>query len=73
MKQKQIPKRIKNLLDRRNRLATSLISVCCEIDEYCERLGIDDDDAAIGGHVMIYCEPYNAQIATERAILAALN
>ena len=69
---KQIPKRIKNLLDRRNRLATSLISVCCEIDEYCERLRIDDD-AAIGGHVMIYCEPDNAQAATERAILDALN
>lgn len=70
---KQIPKYVQRLLERRRRLASTLISVCGELDDYCRGIGVDDDSAAIGGHVMIYCEPNAAQTATEQAILDALN
>ena len=71
---KQIPKYVQQLLDRRNRLAWALMKVGSQIDKYCEKIGIIDlDSAALCSNVMIYAEPDVAQAVTEQAILDALN
>lgn len=66
----QIPKYVENLLLRRRRLASSLMDVCCDLDEYCKRIGVDvaDADACVCGHVMIYTEPSAAYRLTKGAI-----
>ena len=70
----QIPKYVENLLLRRRRLANSLMDVCCELDEYCKRIGVDvaDADACVCGHVMIYTEPSSAYKLTRGAIQETL-
>lgn len=66
----QIPKYVENLLLRRRKLASSLMDVCCELDQYCKRIGVNtaDADTCTCGHVMIYTEPRAAYRLTKRAI-----
>lgn len=66
----QVPKYVETLLLRRRKLASSLIDVCCELDQYCKRIGVDaaDADTCICGHVMIYTEPRTAYRLTKEAI-----
>lgn len=51
-----------------------LIGVSSQIDEYCEKIGVDmnDSSASILTDVTIYCEPWNAIINTREAIEKAL-
>lgn len=61
----KIPKKIQNLLDRRERLAYKLISACAELDEWLEKNGADFCDPELADSTitgcMIYCEPDNAK------------
>ena len=70
----QIPKYVEKLLDRREKLASQLISACCEVDEYCERIGVPicDDEACLCTDIMIYCEPWAAKVKTRDAIIKQL-
>ena len=58
MAKKTVPKYVLRLLDKRRKLAQDLLSVCCEIDNYCEKIGVDfnDPDACLMTDVRIYCE-----------------
>ena len=70
----QIPKYIEKLLDRREKLASQLIDVCCDVDKYCERIGIPacNDESCLCTDVMIYCEPWAAKVKTRDAIIKQL-
>lgn len=70
----KIPKYVENLLERRIKLAENLISVILELDDYCERIGIDmcNDSAAIGTNPIILSEPDVAYDRTKSAIEKAL-
>lgn len=70
----KIPRRIMDLLDKRRKLSQQLRSVCCEIDDYCERIGMDicDPENALCSDVRIYCEADGAYDCTLRAIGKAL-
>lgn len=72
---KEIPKYVEKLLARRQKLAEDLLLVSAQVDEYCEKIGVDmtDDDAAVLTNVAIYMEPWNAIQYTRSTILAALN
>ena len=71
---KKIPKYVENMLQRRKKLALQLIDVCAQVDEYCEKIGVDmnDTSASLSTDVTIYCEPLNAISCTRNAILKAL-
>lgn len=66
----KIPKYVEKLLLRRRKLAQDMMDVCCDLDSYCKRIGVDpgDADSCIGGHVMIYTEPSAAYRLTKGAI-----
>lgn len=59
-----IPKKIQKLIDRRDRLAMDLISVCNELDAWLQSNGADLTDSDLADSTlsgcMIYCEPGNA-------------
>lgn len=69
-----IPKYVEKLLERRSKLAVNLISVILELDDYCERIGIDmcDDSAVLGLNPIILSEPDVAYDRTKSAIEKAL-
>lgn len=71
---KQVPKYVLKLLERRTKLAMDLIDVCCRVDDYCEKVGVDmtADESCVITHVMIYAEPWNARDLTLAAIEKAL-
>lgn len=54
----KIPEFIENLLQSRRKLAYDLRYVCEEIDEYCNRIGVDMLDS--GDDIAVYCEPDKA-------------
>lgn len=64
-----IPKKIKKLLDRRERLAMNLISVNNELDAWLIKKGADLTDFDLTDSIlsgcMIYYEPGNARINVE--------
>lgn len=71
-----VPKYILKLLDRRRKLALELTSVCCKIDDYCTKIGVDMTEScknSVLTDVTIYCEPCNARENTENAIREALH
>lgn len=71
----EIPKYVEKLLQRRKKLAMELITVCCEVDDYCETVGVDMVDSctnSVLSDVTIYCEPWNAINNTREAIQKAL-
>lgn len=72
---RQIPKYVENLLLRRKKLAEQLLEVCSEVDNYCDKIGVDmnDTNASILSDVTIYYEPWNAIDNTKNAIINALN
>ncbi len=61
----RIPKYIRELLDRRERLALSLIDCEVELDRWLEKNGADLSDNDIQDSILsgclIYCEPTNAK------------
>lgn len=72
---KSVPKYILKLLDRRYKLAMELNDVCCKIDKYCEKVGVDMIEScknSVLTDVTIYCEPWNAIVNTRQAIEKAL-
>ena len=72
----EIPKYVEKLLQRRRKLAMDLITVCCEVDDYCEKVGVDMTDSCTNSvltDVSIYCEPWNAINNTREAIQKALD
>lgn len=71
----EIPKYVEKLLERRRKLAFELMDVCCKVDKYCEKVGVDMIDScknSVLTDVTIYCEPWNAIVNTRQAILEAL-
>lgn len=64
-----IPKKIQKLIDRRERLAMNLISVCNELDTWLQNNGADLTDSDLTDSTlsgcMIYCEPGNAAANVE--------
>ncbi len=58
MAKKTVPKYVLRLLERRRKLYRDLNSVCCKIDRYCEKIGVDfeDPDACLMSDIRIYCE-----------------
>lgn len=68
---KTVPKYVLKLLNRRAKLAMDLIGVCCDVDAYCEKIGVDmvnAEEAAVCTYVTIYTEPWSAYQATLTAI-----
>lgn len=65
----KIPKRVQNLLDRREKLAMNLMSVSSELDTWLEKNGADFTDSDLSDSTltgcMIYCEPGNAKSNVE--------
>lgn len=65
----KIPKRVQNLLDRREKLAMNLMSVSSELDTWLEKNGADFTDSDLADSTltgcMIYCEPGNAKSNVE--------
>ncbi len=65
----KIPKRVQNLLDRREKLAMNLMSVSSELDTWLEKNGADFMDSDLVNSTltgcMIYCEPGNAKSNVE--------
>lgn len=63
----RVPKYIRELLERRERLAHSLIACEVELDRWLEKNGADLSDGDIQDSIvsgcMIYCEPTNAKFA----------
>lgn len=61
----KIPKRVQNLLDRREKLAMNLMSVSSELDTWLEKNGADFMDSDLVNSTltgcMIYCEPGDAK------------
>ena len=72
---KKVPKYVLKMLERRSRLASELLSACCAVDEYCEKIGVNiyDEDACLGTDVRIYCEADGGYSATLKAIEKTLN
>lgn len=58
MAKKTVPKYVLRLLERRRKLSLALMSVCNQIDEYCQKIGVDfsDPDACLQSDIRIYCE-----------------
>lgn len=65
----KIPKRVQNLLDRREKLAMNLMSVSSELDTWLEKNDADFMDSDLVNSTltgcMIYCEPGNAKSNVE--------
>lgn len=65
----KIPKRVQNLLDKREELAMNLISVSNELDTWLEKNSADFTDSDLVDSTitgcMIYCEPGNAKSNVE--------
>lgn len=76
---KQIPKYVEKMLQRRQRLAEQLADVSCNIDAYCESIGIDMtsydvvENGALATDIKIYCEPSVAYRLTKKLIENHLN
>ncbi len=71
----KVPKYVLKLLERRRKLALELTTVCCRVDNYCEKIGVDMIDGcknSVLTDVTIYCEPWNAYHNTLDAIEEAL-
>lgn len=66
MPKKTVPKYVLRLLNRRRKLSGELMSVCCQIDDYCRKIGVDfeDPDACLQSDVRIYCELDGAYYCT---------
>lgn len=72
----EIPKSVKNMLDKRERLAYELNEVCIKLDTWLEENGADLTDSRLSDCTitgcMIYCEPANAKLAVASYIEEAL-
>lgn len=72
----EIPKRVKNMLNKRERLAYELTEVCSKLDAWLEENGADLTDGRLVDCTitgcMIYCEPNNAKLAVASYIEEAL-
>lgn len=66
MNKKTVPKYVIRLLERRKKLSQQLMAVCGQIDEYCEKIGVDfnDPDACLASDIRIYCETDGAYDST---------
>ena len=68
----KIPKKIQNIIDRRERLAMELLDVCEKLDSWIEKNGADLKDSDIEYSTiigfMIYFETENEKTAVEEYI-----
>ena len=66
----EIPKYVIELLKKRTILSRKLRVVCCELDDYCRKIGVDfnDPDACLMSDVRIYCEEDAAYSSTKKVI-----
>jgi hypothetical protein len=67
----KIPKYIDKLIDRRSRLASALIDVCGELDDWLEKNGVDTEMEDTRGGVEIYVNPYSSAERIRQAIREA--
>ena len=65
-----IPKYVDHLLKRRTRLSKLLRNACCDLDEYCAKIGVDfnDPDACLLSDIRIYCEQDGGESLTRAVI-----
>ena len=65
----EIPKKIQELLERRERLAMDLLAAGCKLDTWLEKNGADLTDPDLTDSTMtgcmIYCEPGTAKSCVE--------
>lgn len=64
----KIPKYVQNLIIRRERLASKLMIVSSELDEWLEKQGIPLGAEYTMTGCMIYCEPESARKCVEEDI-----
>ena len=64
-----IPKKIENLIARRERLAEQLNSVCYELDNWLDSHEVVAEDFDTRGGVEIYVNPYASGSRIRKAIL----
>ena len=69
MVKKTVPKYVLRMLDRRERYGQKLLKATVEVNEYCEKIGLDwshdrYDNACLGSHIMIFTEPEAARDST---------
>lgn len=65
----KIPKRIEELIKRRENLALRLMAVGTELDEWLDKNGIECDGDYTRTGCMIYCEPCTAARCVREDIL----
>lgn len=72
----EIPKRVKNMLNKRERLARELNEVSGKLDAWLEENGADLTDSRLADCTvtgcMIYCEPCTAKLSVTSYIEEAL-
>lgn len=66
----RIPKYVDQMLKRRTRLSKLLRNTCCELDDYCAKIGVDfnDPDACLMSDIRIYCEQDGGESLTRAVI-----
>ena len=75
---KKVPKYVQALIRKRTILSRQLRVVCCKIDDYCKKIGLDYshplfDEAVLCSDVRIYCEEDAGEKNTLEAIEKVLN
>lgn len=75
---KQIPKYVDALLKKRTKAARELRNAICNVDSYCEKIGLDYNhplfsDACLCSDIRIFCEEGASEDTTRKAILKVLN
>ena len=68
----RLTKKMERLIDRRSKLASDLMDVCSEIDDFIEKNGLYDeiDNEDCFGGVEIYSAPYESGRRVKEAIVA---
>ena len=67
----KIPKCVDKLIDRRARLASDLMDVCGELDDWLDKNGIEAEFEDTRGGVEIYTNPYDSAKRIRQAIREA--
>lgn len=78
MDRKKVPKYVIKMVKRRTNLSRKLREACIEVDNYCEKIGLDVyhplfGDACLCSDIRIYCEEDAGERSTLEAIEKVLN
>lgn len=64
----KLPKYIDNLLKQRTKLACQLDGVCCKLDDWLDKNGIEPDSACYHTGVETYVNPHASEMEVRSAI-----